>query len=613
MKKSDQIALIGMPSWGVNQPFHSLAIVAGVVREAGFAVTLHDLNIEFYRQVDEEDRKWWEEDNTDLWKNTDLSRELWEKHTRWLHDRLDTIFKDTDTSLIGFSVNSYNRYFSIRGAKYLKSKRPDIPIMFGGVDCFPGEVGKALLSSREDRHCDIICRGECEIALKKYLENFRETGSWKTSIQGFAFYDAGALVDTGDTELPGLTEKQPLPAFDLFDLSAYTDKGSLPFYLSRGCVYRCNFCSERPNFRKYRCRNAEEAVEELKTIIPLARKLADPPNIHLSDSIVNANPKMLEQFVDLIIESGIGIQWGGQGHIHRLLTYEFLEKMKRSGFVSVFWGIESGSQHVVDLMNKKYSWTDARRVLNDCSKLGIVQHIPIVLGFPGETPEDVVDTLEFIFTFQDKPLCNIHTPRLIVVRPKSPLFERYSEFELADNSFYDWSTTDQTNTLSIRIVRRFVASQAQGNRELSAENLVDMNEIAHRNLNAPGVSYDLFCLVHEAFLRADRLESFYSAIETWKKSVPWIKRCYRFLIDMAARVGSVRKVKGVRVTPFADKSANGNQERIKHLRRWNRLEKSGPNGREHVHGIILDALRALRREVGQNALEEQQPAIKPGN
>ncbi|NQU08100.1 MAG: hypothetical protein HQ583_06020, partial [Candidatus Abyssubacteria bacterium] len=290
-KETHRLTLIGMPCWGVNQPFHSLAVVAGVAREAGFAVSLYDLNIDFYRLVDESERKWWEEDNTDYWKSDDLPQELWEKRTDWLHDRLDTIMGAADPSLICFSVNSYTRYFSVRAAKYLKSVRPDIPIMFGGVDCFPGEANTELLSGRDTPHCDIICQGECEIAFRRYLKNFVETGDWRTQIPGFAYYDRNTLVDTGDTELPTLKEKQPLPAFDLFDLSLYTDKGSLPFYLSRGCVYRCNFCSERPNSRRCRCRSAGEAVEEIKAILPFAWEYADVPTLHFSDSLVNANMK----------------------------------------------------------------------------------------------------------------------------------------------------------------------------------------------------------------------------------------------------------------------------------------------------------------------------------
>ena len=116
----------------------------------------------------------------------------------------------------------------------------------------------------------------------------------------------------------------------------------------------------------------------------------------------------------------------------------------------------------------------------------------------------------------------------------------------------------------------------------------------------PGVSNDLFRLVHEAFLRDDRLESFYSAIDRWKRSVPSVKRCYRFLADMGAWGGSAAK-------DFADASGKESQVRIKYLRRWSRLEKNGPNGREHIYEVILDALKALRRKVGQDSLEDEWP------
>lgn len=590
-KENHEVVLIGMPCWDVGKPFHSLAIVAAVARDAGFTVKLYDLNIGFYHLVSEKEQKYWAEENTHLWVTDELPRELWENHEDWLHNRLDTILEENNPALLCFTVNFCTRHFSIRGAKYLKSKRPDIPIMFGGVDCFPGEQNEVFLSSEDGWHCDIICQGECEIAFKEYLENFAETGDWRTTVPGFAYYAAAALVNTGDVELPTLKNKQPLPAFDLFDLSQYTEKGSLPFYFSRGCVNKCHFCSERPNFRKYRCRSAEEAVEEIKAIIPYTQPYAETPTLNFADSILNASMKELEKFADLIIENGIKITWGGQGHINRRLTYEMLEKLKRAGFSSVFWGIESGSQRVVDLMNKRYSWTDARRILDDCCKLGIRQHIPILVGFPGETAEDMVDNLEVIFRYQDKQYCTIHQPNMIVVRPKSPLYERYTDFGLANNNYYDWSTTDLTNTLHIRIARRFLIRQAHGNHELSMEKLVDTEEIRNINLDDPGVARDQFHIIREALTRAGEPEALSSAIEQWesKKSPAgsWYKRL----------TGIVRRNREDKSASPAKRAGNGAQREAEYLERWNQLDKNSAEGREKLYGLILLALEKLKTKV----------------
>ncbi len=414
------LLLLGMPSWDVSKPFHALAVVAGIARESAFPVSIRDVNIDFYRTVSDEEKKYWSPERSHLWLSEKLQDELWAKYTPWVTGYLDRALEEADPRLVAFSVNMWTRPFSIRAARYIKKCRPDLPILFGGVDCFPKEHNKRFLQDGSDRYCDIICQGEAEISFKRYLQELAATGDWRANCPGFAYYDDGRLIDTGDTELPTLKGDQPRPAYDLFDLSQYFDRGSLPFFLTRGCVYNCHFCSEKPNFRRFRARDAEEAVRELEAILPYAQPLAPIPTLNLADSNFNADMRRLKEFVELILQKGIRVRWGGQAHIDPRVTSEFIDKLAKAGLVSVFWGIETGSQHVVDLMNKRYHHPDARRILRECSRAGIAQFCPIILGFPGETAEDVAETIDFILEFQDLPLCQFAAPGQIVVRPILP-------------------------------------------------------------------------------------------------------------------------------------------------------------------------------------------------
>lgn len=540
-----QLVIIGMPCWEVTKPFHAVAQVAGVARDAGFNPQVYDVNIDFYNHSGEDEKKLVTEDYNHLWFTEQMPRELWKKHEEWLNAYLDDIAAARPRpTLIAFSVNMSTRFFSVYAARYLKEKLADVPIMFGGVDCFPRERNKAFLAPDGKGQCDIICQGESEIAFREFLQKFGETGDWKTCVPGFAYYDGADMVNTGDTQLPTLREKLPIPAYDQFDLSKYTLKGSLPFFLSRGCVYKCNFCSEGPNFRSYRFRRAEEAFEELAAILPYARKYTDTPTLNLADSIINANIKELKKFVDLIMENGVKIVWSGQGHIHDKMTRELLERMRAAGFVSFFWGMESGSQNVVNLMNKRFSQEVAARIIEDCIEIGIRQHIPMLIGFPGETPEDVADTVAFILRYKDRAGVHIHLPCHIVIRPNSPLYDNYTAFGLADRLGYEWRSADNKNNLSVRIARRFVARQAHGNPELSMEKLVDTEEIKSVKLNDPVVAEDL---------------------------------C-RLLREMQTRGG-------------LNETA---------LDQWMRLDKDTPHGREQVYRSVLAALRALREKVREN-------------
>ncbi|MBS3735235.1 MAG: radical SAM protein [Phycisphaerae bacterium] len=548
-----------MPAWDTDRPFHAVALVAGVMRQEGFSVCAHDVNIDFYRRVDDDEKAMWSEAHNQYWFEPDLPKSLWRKYRRWFADRLDAVLADKP-ALIAFSVNMSTRYLSIYAARYLKKRRPRTPILFGGVDCFPGEArAESFLDAGRRPYCDVVCQGECEVALPKFLAEFARTGSVRTQVPGFAYRDRRELVDTGDTELPMLDEPLPTPAYDLFDLSKYTQPGSLPFFLTRGCVYRCNFCSERPNFRCFRARRAEEAFAELQAVLPHAQAHAKVPTLSLADSNLNANPKVLREFVDLLLAHGVRIKWGGQAHFQKILTRDFLERMAQAGFVSVFWGLETGSQHVVDLMNKRYDQAEARRILRDCEELGIRQVLPIIIGYPGETPADLVETLDLIFEFSGRPLFKIGLPNLLVVRPNSPLHDDWQSHGLANTRYYDWSTADGTNDLHVRLARRFVARQAHSNPELSLDALADTGEMPQVKLNNEPAAGDLFEICRLLFDRAGCVEEFARRLREW--------------------------------------SGRDRNQPPKDL--WKRLDKDGSSGRGKTYELVLAALRRYRQVVAE--------------
>ena len=436
--RDPQLALIGMPCWGVSNPFHALAAVGGIARHAGIRCTIHDLNVDFHHELEPEEQAYWGEDRNHLWFEESFPQELWSRYQSGLERRLDAIVGEHAPTLIAFSVNMSTRFFSIYAARYLKSRYPTIPILFGGVDCFPKEQFTAFIAP-SDGYCDIVCSGEAEIAFRDFLKEFLETGDWRTHVPGFAYYtETRALVDTGTAELPDMKMPIPLPDYDQFDFEKYQHPGALPFYFSRGCPFKCHFCSEFRNFTRYRWRSAEDCFDELLAILPYAQRYSDRPSITCSDSNLNANMRELTKFANLILEHGVKIRWGGQAHLQKNMTTEALELLHRSGFSFVFWGFEHASQDVIDAMEKRYDVATGRRIIDDCRRLGIEQNLPIIIGFPGERPEHIVENAAFILEYKDKSHINIHLPSMLIVRPNSPLYDNYQEFGLTAPLSYEW-------------------------------------------------------------------------------------------------------------------------------------------------------------------------------
>jgi len=578
LPRRHKLTVLGLPCWGVDQPFHAVALVAAVARDAGIEVSAHDLNIEVFNRADEGDRILWEQSHTRLWFVEEMPLAMWDRYGAWIRQRLDEIVARDRPSLVGFSVNLATRFLSLYCARYLKATYPEITVLFGGVDCFPQEKYTAFLEDDQGPSCDILCTGECEVALARFVRELLETGEWRTSVPGFAYRDReGRIRCTGEVELPSLKGRNPVPAYDLLDLSVYRGPGTLPFYLSRGCVYRCHFCSERRNFAPFRWRDAEEAFSELQAVLPLARRWADPPSLALVDSNLNSNLRELRRFVDLLLESKTKIMWGGQAHLSASMTTELLERMAAAGFGSVFWGFEHASQHVIDCMGKEYQQGVARRIIADCRRLGIQQHLPILVGFPGERPSDVAELAEFILEHRDCEGVFLLEPALLVVRRNSTLYDSFEQFGLTTNQLdYEWWLSDETNTLPIRVVRRYVLRQAHGNRDLSLDGLVDTEEILNVALDHEGTGGDLLEVLWHLALRAEAVAE---------------------LVDRVARAAG-----GGPSERLPEPSLDG-------LRAgWRAVAKDSAAGREWVADLILLMLRRLRQRIATRPCSGPGPA-----
>lgn len=496
------LAIVAMPCWTAKQPSHSLSIVGAIARASSVSYTVTDLNILFYRHVQPEERGIWNESVINLWLG-DVAERLWNRHESWLHGQIDALLEPSP-EIVAFTVNMWTRYFSVRAARYIKRRAPATVILFGGVDCFVGEYNQAFL---HDGACDIICQGEAEIAFLKFLAGLKTDG-WRTRVPGFAYFDDnGQFVDTGRVELPTLKDPQPPHILKAFDLSSYAEPGRAPFFFTRGCPFSCRFCSETTNFSRFRYRIPTEAFKEAASLIETLRPYANPPTLDFSDSIFNAHINQLLEFSRLVIDSGISVTMGVQGHFHHTMTREVIDTLAKAGFTRIFWGFESGSQKVVDLMKKAFRLTDAVRIIRDCSDVGIYQHLPVLVGYPGETPEDFADTVEFIIQFRETPRLVFFQPSPVLVRTNAELHERYRDFGLANNEVLHWRDVAGTNTYPVRLLRCFVASQAQGNPALIRSQVVCLDYLS-QNLNDSAVANDLFCLLRNLFDRTGDGASF---------------------------------------------------------------------------------------------------------
>ena len=336
--------LIGMPLWIIKEPPLALAYVAGMFRQSGWQCDVADYNIALYRYIASSEGNMSERygHESHLWASQKLDA-LIQRYGPYLYALLNARLRNAHYDLIAFSVRESNLGFSICASKYVKALYPDIPILFGGVSCYPSNSGLALL--REVGGPDIICQGEAEVALPNFLREIATTGNYRTATKGFAVRDGDQVVDNGEPDLPCLGTGDYQPDWTALDLRQYGAVGQLPIIASKGCVNRCTFCTECIMMKKYRCRTPADIVAEMRTAVPLLDGFTDKPHFHIVDSLLNGNIRQLDGLCDAIVASGLQIGWSGMAKFRPEMTNSLLRKMRLAGCERLFWGLESASQH----------------------------------------------------------------------------------------------------------------------------------------------------------------------------------------------------------------------------------------------------------------------------
>jgi radical SAM superfamily enzyme YgiQ (UPF0313 family) len=229
----------------------------------------------------------------------------------------------------------------------------------------------------------------------------------------------------------------PFGKFEYSSFSIMT--GALPIVASRGCVLRCTFCSEHARWSKYRYRSAENVMQELRT----QRLRYGASRFIFMDSLINGNHPQLLELTRLMIADAGGYKWGGQARLDKRLDSEALENMARAGCQFLIFGFESGSQRVVDAMEKHFRVPDALRIIRDASRHGIKVYLNVIVGFPNETFADFLRTLRALFRVR-RCVAGVFAHRLRM-HYDTPLYQSPEKFNVVvkdDMSQQRWRLSD---------------------------------------------------------------------------------------------------------------------------------------------------------------------------
>jgi len=343
-------------------------------------------------------------------------------------------------------VFAQNKSFSEEIAKRIKTKNKDILIIFGGPHCFKTELGEVLLHNNPD--VDAVCCLEGEKALPRILEMAVKEGRIGPFPGIASRGEDGRVLSCEDADLIEDLDSLPFADYSDFDMLEYGFK-ELPISISRGCIYRCSFCSESRIWKKYRFRSAENIFKEIEfqlTRYPFIK------SFFFSGSLINGNIEALSGLADLLIDKKVSISWGGQASLRKEMDEAFISRMRRAGLSHVSYGLESASPAILERMSKAFTVEAAERIIRQTKGAGIRTDVNIVVGYPGETEDDIAMTADFL-SRNRRFIDEIYYHPLVIMRG-SYLYMHKDELGIRfDNEFNpnDWYSTNEENTLEKRL------------------------------------------------------------------------------------------------------------------------------------------------------------------
>lgn len=306
-----------------------------------------------------------------------------------------------DRNLVGFSITSMQIKYTLPLVKYIKENYPNIKIIVGGIHC--------ILFPNQD-----------------YGDYFDEVV---------------------DYELPK----------DTFDYSLLPERVKETYRNKRAqvvtgfnCSYKCAFCINSVR----RCGYEGVPIERIKEDIDYVVKEFNPPKIYFRDEDFFQDIEKAKEVVEHLAEKNYGVPWDTSTRVTHFMKNrideDFLPKIIKSGAVQFRFGVESGSQRVLNFLRKGQTVEQIKRAVKKCVDYGIKATCSIMTGIPGEAAEDREETFKLIDVLSSYgPLVEILGPQIYRPYPGGTLYDEITEkykFKMPER-FDDWTSYYEENPL----------------------------------------------------------------------------------------------------------------------------------------------------------------------
>ncbi|MHA2226201.1 MAG: B12-binding domain-containing radical SAM protein [Candidatus Hodarchaeales archaeon] len=326
-----------------------------------------------------------------------------------------------DCPVLEFSFDSFRRYIknykpdfvgiqtltpdfhnAIKTAKIAKEQGVHI-VALGGYH--PTARPDECLSNQymEDGVIDLVFRGEAEYPVLNFIQHLENGQDWH-QINGISYLNKNKeIVHNPPAPLIKNLDDLPLPARHLLPMENYKIFGSsfpaTSVITSRGCPYKCDFCSVSAFYgAKWRPRSPEKIAEEIQFL----REVMDLKATAFVDDLFFISTKRVKRLV-LALSKVEDIYWGATTRAD-VGNLTLLTLMRKAGCRLVFVGVESGNQTILDKIHKKTSLSQIERYFTNTKKAHMDSLASVSFGFPGETKRSIIDTTNWVINKLDPSL-----------------------------------------------------------------------------------------------------------------------------------------------------------------------------------------------------------------
>ena len=315
-------------------------------------------------------------------------------------------------------------------ARKLKDANKDWVIIIGGphITALPEETMRAFPAF------DVGVIGEGEATIIELLDALEAKRPLRL-VKGLIIRENDELVRTESRPFIEDLDTLPLPAWDLlpnlarhYDTPTFSLGGSPASSLvtSRGCCGRCTFCDRSVFGNVCRFHSAERVFECMRHL----HEHYGINDIIIHDDAFVIDRRRVEKVCHLLIESGLGVTWGCNARVN-LVSPDLLQLMRKAGCWQIGYGIETGSQRILDIINKGVRLEQIREAVRCTREAGIRTRGFFMIGHPGENEESIRETIAFVKTVPvDDFQITLFTPL-----PGSEVYRKIHEYGVLDD---DW-------------------------------------------------------------------------------------------------------------------------------------------------------------------------------